>query len=521
MHQLEPLESRTLFTVTTFTIDPTVSSLRLSGNVADVFDIEAQHEGSLTQFYTGSIVADVQGNADVISFPGGSSIVAQATRKYDPGSGFANYGVKGETGGVFSVKLGEGAVRNFVFDLESNGDLPVGGSGAFDAKSLRLHTTGGKLDYDLRVGGDGSVDLDGENVGNNAAGNATLRGEGENRTLTVPIDFGFDAGSTELRFRGTLVATTGTGAPIDPNVVRIGEGTLLRTATFNDPDGTLTTVTVSGGGSADVHFANAAQQVPGKTGVVNVSGTNVQLVGVDAVGTGSKTKVTVTCKGGTDKVVTVPSLTTDGAALSVGGKGVVFAGNVTINGALGTLSAARLSSATVTADSIGTFKVGGDVTSSTITLDAPFAAGTFAARSVAVSGGFVSSRLSTTGAIGSVKINRMSDSEIYSGVSGTAVDRFPQPSELSPDGSIASATVKSFNNSVIAADTLGRLKISGILDENGSSKFGLTADQIGLLLATSSSKQRMKLVAVTDFDTLTAQMSGQTFDGNDFLIRVE
>src|SRR4051812_33414759 len=79
----EALESRTLFTLVTFTLDPALSSLRLSGKVAGVFDIDAQSNGSLTDAYTGSIIADVQDT--LISFPGGSSIVAQATRKYDPG----------------------------------------------------------------------------------------------------------------------------------------------------------------------------------------------------------------------------------------------------------------------------------------------------------------------------------------------------------------------------------------------------------------------------------------------------
>src|SRR4051812_43031223 len=89
----ESLEGRELFSLATFAIDSTLSSLRLSGNVANVFDIQEQHNGSLSQFYQGSIVADL--NDNVISFPGGSSIVAQAQKSYDPGSGVANYGMKG------------------------------------------------------------------------------------------------------------------------------------------------------------------------------------------------------------------------------------------------------------------------------------------------------------------------------------------------------------------------------------------------------------------------------------------
>src|SRR5688500_20017313 len=56
---VEPLEGRTLFALTTFTIDPALSSLRLSGEVADVLDVEEQGNGSLTQNYEGAILADL------------------------------------------------------------------------------------------------------------------------------------------------------------------------------------------------------------------------------------------------------------------------------------------------------------------------------------------------------------------------------------------------------------------------------------------------------------------------------
>jgi hypothetical protein len=259
------LEPRRLFAVTAFAIDPALSTLRLSGEVAGVFDVEAQRDGSLTQSYQGSILVDVVDD-DTVSFPGGSSIVAQATRDYDPGSGPANYGMKGETGGLFSVKLGEAAIRNFAFDLKSAGNIALSESGAFSAGGLDVETTGGTLAYDLRVGGDGETALDDEKADNAGPGNATLRGQGGNRTLTIPIDFGFEEGETEMRLRGTLVATTGSGAPADPNVIRIGAGTLKRTVQFADPDGTQTTVTIAGGGSADVRFANATQQTPGQAG---------------------------------------------------------------------------------------------------------------------------------------------------------------------------------------------------------------------------------------------------------------
>lgn len=512
---MELLESRTFFTVTTFTIDPTLSTIRLSGKVADVFDIDEQHSGSLIQNYQGSIVADVQDS--LLSFPGGSSVIAQATKNYDPGTGPANYGMKGETGGLFSIKLGEAAIRNFAFDLKST-DLALSDAGAFGANGLDVLTTGGTLQYDLRVGGDGESDLDDKDADNAAAGNATLRGDGDNRTLTVPIDFSFDAGSTNLRFRGTIVATTGSGAPIDPNVVRIGAGTLLKTVQFTEADGTLTTITLTGDGSADVRFVNATQQTPGKTGTTIVNGSGVELLGIDVTGSTTRTKLLASGKGGTDGVGIVKAITTDGSMASIGGRGVLLADDINVSGTLGSVTASRMLNADIAADSIGTIKVAGEVAVSTVTPRAPFAAGQFALRSF-TSGDFINSRISAVGAIGNVKVKSMTFSEIHSGVTNADVD-FPTTSDLSADGAIGNVTIKTFSGSAIAADTLGRLKFGTITTANAGDPFGITADVIGGLQASNESRQRLKLGFTDDPASLAAQLAAQSFATGDFVIRL-
>src|SRR4051812_9118593 len=93
---VEALESRTLFALLTFNVDPALSSLRLSGDVS-VIDLDEQRGGSLLAKYEGTILADVEANA--VTFPGGSNVAAQATRSYSPGSTPANYGGEAETGG--------------------------------------------------------------------------------------------------------------------------------------------------------------------------------------------------------------------------------------------------------------------------------------------------------------------------------------------------------------------------------------------------------------------------------------
>lgn len=516
MPLIQRLESRTLFALTTFTIDPAVSSLRLSGNVAGVLEINAQRNGSLNDFFEGSIVADITDTT--ISFPGSSSIVAKATRSYSPGSGPANYGAKAETGGIFSVKIGEAAVRDFAFDLQSSA-LTLGDSGAFGASELNIDTTAGTLKYDLRVGDDGDLNLDNKSAKNHPAGNAILRGEEDNRTLTLPIDFGLEDGSTTLRFHGTLVAKTGTGAAIDPNVVRIGDGALGRSVSFTDADGTLASISVKGGGSADVAFENATQQSATRSGATLVSGSGVSLDAIAVVGTAGKTKITISGKGG-DGTVRVASITTDGAASSIGGKGTVFTGAVTINGALGTLTAAGLSGATVTADSIGNTRISGDVTDSTIDLDAPYSVGSFAARTFAVSRGFAASRLSAIGAISTVKIGSLSASEIFSGVA-EATARFPATSDLANDGAIISITGKTFTDSVLAADTLGKLKIGTITPGNDGHPFGIVADSFASLQATNAPGQKLTLIAADNPNDLAASLTAQEFEFGDFAIRLK
>jgi hypothetical protein len=508
---VELLETRTLFAVVTFTVDPTVSTLRLSGEVADVLELEPQRDGSLVAAYEGTIVADITDG--VISFPGASNVIAQAKRSYDPGDGPANYGGESETDGVFSVKLGEAAIRDFRFDLRSE-NLTLTDAGAFPAGGLDVRTTSGILEYDLRVGGDGDTDLDDETANNNVTGNATLRGEGANRTLTLPIDFDLSAGETELRFRGTLVAKTGTGAPIDPNVVRMGDGTLVRAVQFVEADGTTVAVSVKGGGTADVRLENATQQAPGKAGTLLVSGTGVQLLGVDVVGSSNRTKLAITGKGGSDNVVVVPSLITDGAIATLGGKGTAFSGNVTIAGALASLTATRLTAATVTADSIGTAKITGAVADSTITLD-----GSVGLRSMSAAS-FSNSRLKVSGPMGTVKFGTVSQSEIYSAIADAA-PIFPVTADLLAGGRITTVTTKTFIDSVIAAETLGKVNLGRITTDNADIPFGITADSLLGFQGSNEAKQKLRLLAVADPSTLAALIALQTFDSNDFLIRLK
>jgi hypothetical protein len=217
--------------------------------------------------------------------------------------------------------------------------------------------------------------------------------------------------------------------------------------------------------------------------------------------------------------VAIASVTTDGPVASLGGKGVTFTGPVTVNGRVGTLTAAATNGATITADSIGVMKVAGDVAQTTVTLDDPFASGTFALGKLSVGGAFSQSRITTAGAIGPVKAATIIRSEIYSAVSGTAA-RFPATGDLSAEGLIGNVTAKNFADSVIAADTLGKLKLGTVVTDNAAAQFGIAADAFNGLQATNPSKQKLKLTAQDDPALLTTALAAQTFDAGDFVIRL-
>jgi hypothetical protein len=106
-------------------------------------------------------------------------------------------------------------------------------------------------------------------------------------------------------------------------------------------------------------------------------------------------------------------------------------------------------------------KVRGDVTNSTIALDAPAAAGTFALRSFTAGGDVSGSRVTAAGALGTIRARSLTGSEVYSGVAGNAA-RLPAAADLAGAGAVGNVTVKTFANAVVAADTLGVLKLGTV-----------------------------------------------------------
>ncbi len=154
--QLLALEPRLRADTVVFTIDPSRSSVAISGYLIGGGLIQEQEAGSLTTKYSGTIVANVTGTT--IQFPGGSMIVAANNGTWPPGLGGAVGSAPANYGGVASRVVVSGmpltfawvqaAVRNIQLDVFSP-DIPLTG-GSFKVYRLAfqfLTNSPASLDY--------------------------------------------------------------------------------------------------------------------------------------------------------------------------------------------------------------------------------------------------------------------------------------------------------------------------------------------------------------------------------------
>lgn len=200
-----------------FTLDPTRSSVTLSGNVmGNTF--QEQKAGSLTAQFEGTLNADVTDTS--IVFTGSSVLAARNSGEYEPlaggaaGRAPANYGAKASTLLASAVA----AVRNTQFDVTSPA-IAVSG-GAFNSGSLTFQfLTSGQGSLDYKVSGfismQGGLPLEGIAT-NRVTTGATISTSGGTQTLTIPVDTDFlftllSANDTTLTLSGQLVAVRSVG----------------------------------------------------------------------------------------------------------------------------------------------------------------------------------------------------------------------------------------------------------------------------------------------------------------------
>ncbi len=201
----------------TFQVDPTASSLTVSGTAAGQ-PIQQQGPGSLTTTYTGPLL--LQLSPDAISFPGGSSVTANNSGNWQPlpggaaGAAPANYGARV----VILFQNNLAAVRDAVFDGTTAAPFELTGSGNNRGFSsdVTFTATSGQVDYNSLLAGNGSDPLAGSTATNQAGTPGSLLiGAGTagfaSATLQLPVSFTipFDLGTfgqAMFDFDGSITA---------------------------------------------------------------------------------------------------------------------------------------------------------------------------------------------------------------------------------------------------------------------------------------------------------------------------
>ena len=242
----------------TFTIDPTRSSITLSGSLGaaqlGTYPLTAQGSGSLTTTYAGSILADL--TPPNIQFPGGSLIMANTNGTWQPavgggtGSAPADYGAEVKQTDIITAYFAE---RNLQFDVTSsminltNGDFP--------AELLVIHyvtnnTPAPARDYNITIPLEPSHDTNGsESLTGSTTNNpdtAYLTNSDCNLALFVPINIthvSMKSGYTNMtNLKGTVVATAPASAwPLSLSVGLQAGQVSLTWASFPGPTFTVQT----------------------------------------------------------------------------------------------------------------------------------------------------------------------------------------------------------------------------------------------------------------------------------------
>jgi hypothetical protein len=193
-----------------FTIDPTQSSLTLSGSILGS-TFTPQGAGSMTTVYTGTI--QVTQTPDTIQFTGQSLITAQTNGSWKPLAGGGNGSAPADYGAAASSAVGtvNAAFRSILLDVTS---APVTvTNGQFDPSGLTFlfpASATSAIDYRSSIAS-GSKHATG-NAANNVADLSTISTAGNVQTLTIGVNVQFtfsliNSGDTIVNVAGQIVAT--------------------------------------------------------------------------------------------------------------------------------------------------------------------------------------------------------------------------------------------------------------------------------------------------------------------------
>ena len=345
---------------------------------------------------------------------------------------------------------------------------------------------------------------------------------------------------------GTSVQTflVDLGVTGDETSVVVGAGG-HKAVSLQQADGTVVTVKVGGKGSATILAdGDVLNQAVQKNGTDLITGTNALISSISTTGTSSSTTLNITTTGG--KIGHINGLTTDAAVGTINAKTVNLTGSLTAGGPVKNINLHGASGGTITipaggsvniksttavtgesiasgsainnisvpgwdgvsnatssisAPSIGTFNVKGDLANTTITLNG---AGT-ELKNLNVKGMIGSVILNASGNLSNIAAGSMSNDRIFAGVgplaSGQVLPNFP--TDFATNDTINNVRVKnSFANTNISAETLGNLSLGRITTSNNATTFGVAGHSIKAVGATDTTTGKKislhKLTATTD-----------------------
>lgn len=366
-------------------------------------------------------------------------------------------------------------------------------------------------------------------------------------TLTLVVDtaaVGTRAGNVTIPSNDPSGAFVVPVAGVVGTGVKIGTGG-LKSATFTDADGTVSTVSLSGGGSATLVFTGTGVSVTDeKRGTVGGTGVGLANVTVDA--STARTRVVVTSRGG-DRISNVGGLTSAAAFDGIQGTGVRLTGTVSAP-AMRTLNVSSLENAEVTIgagsgplafsaktvtdsaltsqSAVNTVRVttwtdnGSDDPVSVAALNSFSATmvtglqltSAAAAGTVIVKGAMNNSTVRATSAR-SFSAASVSGTNVYAGYAGTALPT--NKSQFAAGSAITTFTVRgAFANSNVAAAQIRTANVGVVTTNSGTGSFGVAGDVITTLTGRTSGGKTIRLTRLDNPTSAAAAIAALGDTGN-------
>ena len=390
------------------------------------------------------------------------------------------------------------------------------------------------------------------------------------RTADFNSDGRLDLMVTPYSGARVLMNTTGsvTPPPVGTGLDKtLGAGN-PKSFTFYTPEGTKATVSLSGPGSATLHFSDSGTvDLPDGRGTRTV--TSLTIADIAATGTTTATALTLTAfERSGSQTINLDSISADSAIGSITGNRVNVTGNIALAGGAGQITLLSANGGTIAlgagrapniqmqqiggetinasagisqlrvrldasialnAPSIGSLSIGGNLINSTITLTNPVASGVMDVRNVSISSDMSGSVFSVAGNIGTIGARSMLDTVIQAGIGplppGSTLPA--SDADFVSTASIKNVTLRpdsrrvTFSNSVITASQVGGLTLGRIQTDNGGVPFGIAGRSIRNINGSDiTTGKSFGLSNVTSTAEASAALTAKGIDPQDLVIEI-